>query len=166
MMTRTMFRSSFMRGGARVPVNLHGAQEGEEGRLEGAPHMGAPRDICSHAAIDGREGASTAAPGSSSAGDALRAVGRRLSSPFRGCRGHDSAPATAVARQTRERSNWWFLLPIFLHATGGIVAFFILREDDVRRARNCLYLGLSLTALMFAPLIVLAALVGSPGLAD
>ena len=46
------------------------------------------------------------------------------------------------------------------------MAFFVLREDDVRKARNCLYLGLSLTALMFAPLAVLAALAGSSGVVD
>ena len=59
--------------------------------------------------------------------------------------------------QRRRRSSWWFLLPIFLHAIGGIMAFFILRQDDVRKARNCLYLGLSLSALVFVPLLVLAA---------
>ena len=160
-----MFHSSFIRGGASKPVIPQGALAAKGERGEQALHVGAPRDICSHAAIDGREGASAAAPGSSSAWDALRAVGRRLSSPFRGG-GHDGAPAAAGARQTSGRSNWWFLLPIFLHATGGIVAFFILREDDVRRARNCLYLGLSLTALMFAPLVVLVALAGSSGVAD
>lgn len=96
----------------------------------------------------------------SSARDALWAIGRRLSSPFRG-RGRGGEPGAAAALRGRRRSNWWFLLPIFLHATGGIVAFFVLREDDVRKARNCLYLGLSLTALMFGPLVVLAAMAGS-----
>lgn len=125
-------------------------------------HVGAPQDLGQHTAIGGGEEA--ASPGQA-ARDALWAVGRRLSSPFRG-RARVGAPDTAVARQGRRRSNWWFLLPIFLHAVGGIVAFFVLREDDVRRARNCLYLGLTLTALMFAPLVVLAALAGSSGAVD
>ena len=47
----------------------------------------------------------------------------------------------------RPRSNAWFLLPIFLGLIGGIIAFFILRHDDPRKARNCLYLGLALMAV-------------------
>lgn len=157
-----MFRISFIRGGARSRVNLHGAQAAEVGRHEGAPHVGAPRDIDRHATISGGSGGAT--PGPSPAMDALRTIGGRLAAPFRG-RGRGGAP-DAAARQGRGRSNWWFLLPILLHATGGIVAFFVLREDDVRKARNCLYLGLSLTALMFAPLAILAALAGSSGVVD
>jgi len=42
----------------------------------------------------------------------------------------------------RSRSNAWFLLPVFLGIIGGIIAFFILRHDDPRKAKNCLYLGL------------------------
>lgn len=157
-----MFRISFIRGGATSPVNLHGAQAAEVGRREGARHVGAPRDIGGHVTVEG----GGATPGLSSARDALWTIGRRLSSPFRG-RGRGGAPdAAGAALRGRRRSNWWFLLPIFLHATGGIVAFFVLREDDVRKARNCLYLGLSLTALMFAPLAVLAALAGSSGVVD
>ena len=42
----------------------------------------------------------------------------------------------------KTRSNAWFLLPIFFGMIGGIIAFFILRKDDPRKAKNCLYLGL------------------------
>jgi len=42
----------------------------------------------------------------------------------------------------RPRSNLWFLLPILFGVIGGIIAFFILRHDDPRKAKNCLYLGL------------------------
>ena len=42
----------------------------------------------------------------------------------------------------RPRSNGWFLLPIFLGLIGGVIAFFILRNDDPKKARNCLYLGI------------------------
>jgi len=42
----------------------------------------------------------------------------------------------------KPRSNAWFLLPIFVGVIGGIIAFFILRHDDPRKAKNCLYLGL------------------------
>ncbi|MDH3313397.1 MAG: hypothetical protein OEM28_09680 [Nitrosopumilus sp.] len=47
----------------------------------------------------------------------------------------------------KPRSNAWFLLPIFLGIIGGIIAFFILRHDDPRKAKNCLYLGLVLMVI-------------------
>lgn len=42
----------------------------------------------------------------------------------------------------KSRSNVWFLLPIFFGIIGGIIVFFVLRQDDPRKARNCLYLGI------------------------
>ena len=44
----------------------------------------------------------------------------------------------------KERSNWWYLVPIFLGLIGGIVAYFALRNDDRRKAKNCLLLGIIL----------------------
>ncbi len=44
----------------------------------------------------------------------------------------------------KPRSNWWFLLPIFMGLIGGIIAYFVLRGDDPKKAKNCLYLGLIL----------------------
>jgi len=42
---------------------------------------------------------------------------------------------------------------------GGIIAFFIIREDDPRKARNCLYLGIILAAIPIL-LVVVPLLVG------
>ena len=47
----------------------------------------------------------------------------------------------------RQRSNWWYLLPIFLGIIGGINAYFALRNDDREKAKKCLYLGLILAAI-------------------
>ena len=47
----------------------------------------------------------------------------------------------------RRRSNFWFLLPIFLGLIGGIIAYFVLRQDDPIKARNCLYLGIALAII-------------------
>ena len=47
----------------------------------------------------------------------------------------------------RQRSNWWYLLPIFLGIIGGIIAYFAIRRDDPKKAKNCLYLGLILTGI-------------------
>ena len=56
----------------------------------------------------------------------------------------------------KSRSNLWFLLPIFLGLIGGLIAFFILRQDDPSKAKNCLYLGiiLAIIGLMFNILIL------------
>ena len=57
----------------------------------------------------------------------------------------------------RGRSNWWFLLPIFLSIIGGVIAYFALRADDPAKAKNCLYLGIALTVVSIAMNLVLAA---------
>ena len=55
------------------------------------------------------------------------------------------------------RSNWWFVLPILFSIFGGLVAYFAIRNDDRPKARNCLYLGLAMTALSVALNLALAA---------
>jgi FtsH-binding integral membrane protein len=55
-----------------------------------------------------------------------------------------------MSEPEKPRSNAWYLLPIFFGVIGGIIAFFIIRKDDPRKARNCLYLGI---ILMFIGII-------------
>lgn len=50
----------------------------------------------------------------------------------------------------RTRSNFWFLLPIFLSLIGGIIAYFVLCRDDPKKAKNCLYLGIILQTIGLA----------------
>jgi len=47
----------------------------------------------------------------------------------------------------KQRSNWWYLLPIFFGIIGGIIAYFAIRKDDRIKAKKCLYLGLILLAV-------------------
>ena len=47
----------------------------------------------------------------------------------------------------KQRSNWWYLLPIFFGIIGGIIAYFALRRDDREKAKKCIYLGLILLAV-------------------
>ncbi|MDE1862677.1 MAG: hypothetical protein KGI33_07180 [Thaumarchaeota archaeon] len=60
--------------------------------------------------------------------------------------------------QIRRRSSLWFLLPIVFNIFGGVVAYFVIRDDDPRRARSCLLLGAVLAAipilLFVAPILV------------
>ena len=36
----------------------------------------------------------------------------------------------------RQRSNWWYLVPIFLGLIGGIIAYFALRNDDRKKGKK------------------------------
>ena len=47
----------------------------------------------------------------------------------------------------KQRSNWWYLVPIFLGIIGGIIAYFALRNDDRQKAKKCLCIGLILFAI-------------------
>jgi len=44
----------------------------------------------------------------------------------------------------KSRSHMWYLLPIFVGLIGGIIAYWILRRDDPKKAKKCLYLGIGL----------------------
>ena len=48
---------------------------------------------------------------------------------------------------TKIRSKWWYLLPIFVNIIGGLIAYFVLRHDDPKKARNCLIIGCSIFAV-------------------
>ena len=63
----------------------------------------------------------------------------------------------------RKRSNWWYLLPIFLGVIGGIIAYFALRRDDREKAKKCMYLGLILSAVGFLLEIFLAGVTDTTG---
>ena len=47
----------------------------------------------------------------------------------------------------KKRSSAWYLLPILLTIIGGVIAYFVIKEDDPKKAKNCLYLGIILTAI-------------------
>ncbi len=57
----------------------------------------------------------------------------------------------------KQRSKAWFLLPIFFGVIGGIIAYFILRQSDPQKAKNCLYLGLVLMLIGIIFNIVISA---------
>ena len=48
-------------------------------------------------------------------------------------------------------------MPIFMGLIGGIIAYFVLRHDDPRKAKNCLYLGIILAVIGFGLNILFAA---------
>ena len=61
-----------------------------------------------------------------------------------------------MSSETKRRSGAWYLLPIFLSIIGGVIAYFVIKEDDPKKAKNCLYLGIALTIIPIAITIILA----------
>lgn len=51
--------------------------------------------------------------------------------------------------QRGSRSSTWYLLPIFLTFIGGLIAFFVLRQSDPNKARNCLIIGFVIFTIAF-----------------
>ena len=46
-------------------------------------------------------------------------------------------------------SKLWYLAPILLGIIGGLIAYFVLRNDDKKLAKNCLWLSIILTIAAF-----------------
>lgn len=55
----------------------------------------------------------------------------------------------------KRRSGFWFLLPIFFSLIGGVIAYLAIRDDDPKKAKSCLLLGIILFAI---PLIVMGTM--------
>ena len=60
--------------------------------------------------------------------------------------------------------GWWiyFAFPNGPGIIGGLIAFFVLRQDDPSKAKNCLYLGIALMVVGIIMNLILAATI--PGL--
>ena len=56
--------------------------------------------------------------------------------------------------EEKNRSKLWYILPIFFSIVGGIIAYFVIREDDPSKAKNCLWLGIILFASYLAYYLV------------
>lgn len=50
----------------------------------------------------------------------------------------------------KSRSQLWYLLPVFVGLIGGIIAYWILRRSDPKKAKKCLYLGIVLAIVGIA----------------
>lgn len=59
----------------------------------------------------------------------------------------------------RKRSVVWYALPVLLSIIGGIIAFFILRHDDETKAKNCLWLGISLFVFYIGYYIIFSLMI-------
>ena len=55
--------------------------------------------------------------------------------------------------------------PIFVGMIGGIIGYLIIRKDDPRRAKNCIYIGIvmMLIGIIFNIMLLGVDVVGNPG---
>jgi hypothetical protein len=54
----------------------------------------------------------------------------------------------------KQKSILWYLLPILFSVIGGVIAYFVLRDDDPSKAKNCLWLGIILVIIYVAYYVV------------
>ena len=62
-------------------------------------------------------------------------------------------------KQHKERSKLWYILPAVTSIIGGIIAFFVLRNDDPAKAKNCLWLGIILLISYLAYFVVFSIMI-------
>ncbi len=43
----------------------------------------------------------------------------------------------------KSRSNWWYLAPILAGVIGGLVAYFVLRNDEPVKGKTCLCISIT-----------------------
>ena len=64
-----------------------------------------------------------------------------------------------MSYQVRNRSRWWYLLPLLFSIFGGLISYFAIRHDDPSKARNCLIVGIALFVIPFViPTIMIFSL--------
>jgi len=57
----------------------------------------------------------------------------------------------------RQRSLWWILLPNFFAIFGGVIAYFILKDDDPRLAKFCVQFGILLTVIQIGAFLMIGS---------
>ena len=65
----------------------------------------------------------------------------------------------------KTRSAAWYLLPILVGMIGGIIGYLIIRKDDPRKAKNCIYIGIIMMGigLIFNIMLLGVDVVGNQG---
>lgn len=69
-----------------------------------------------------------------------------------------ASPSHGRAYVSKQRSSWWYLAPILFSIFGGIVAYFVIKNDDPTKAKNCLVIGV----ILFVIGIIISAAAGWP----
>ena len=64
-----------------------------------------------------------------------------------------------MSESTKQRSRFWYILPIVFNIFGGVIAYFVLRQDDPTKAKNCLWLGIILFSSYIAYYVVFSLMI-------
>lgn len=60
--------------------------------------------------------------------------------------------------EEKKKSKLWYALPVFFSIIGGVIAYYVLKNDDPSKAKNCLWLGIILFASYLAYYVVFSLL--------
>lgn len=60
------------------------------------------------------------------------------------------------------RSWTWYLLPIFFNIFGGLFAYYMIRNDDPKKAQECLNIGIVLFAVQIVIILINVVVSMSP----
>ena len=66
------------------------------------------------------------------------------------CRNEYQSNTVTKSAITKNRSVLWYALPIIFAIFGGVIAFFVLKKSDPKKARNCLLIGIGMVILGIA----------------
>jgi hypothetical protein len=44
--------------------------------------------------------------------------------------------------ESQTRSKAWYVLPVFMGIIGGLIAYFVVKNDDPKLGKNCLVVGI------------------------
>ena len=69
----------------------------------------------------------------------------------------DDKTPSKINHKQKLRSPLWYELPLIFSIFGGIIAYFIIRQDDPKKARNCIIIGVVFLVPLIASLILFAA---------
>ena len=60
--------------------------------------------------------------------------------------------------ENKEKSSFWYILPLIFSIVGAVVAYYILRKDDPTKAKNCLWIGICLLVFYLAYYLVFSVM--------
>ncbi len=64
-----------------------------------------------------------------------------------------------IKRNVKKPSTYWYLVPFLFGVLGGIIAYFLVKDDDRNMARNLLLFGICMSAIWYMIYVLINAFV-------